>query len=120
MTVDWTKMRNEQESLVISIVLSAKVRGIKFYNSYALYVTYDASRVEFRTRYEEGPPSEMVGFEAFVTEWICGVYTEIMKQKQVRVLSNKIRQELAAAVWHPRRVAWRLEVGGWDAIDAMG
>ena len=31
----------------------------------------------------------------------------------------RIKEELVAAVWHPRRVARLLEEGGWEAIDAL-
>jgi hypothetical protein len=31
----------------------------------------------------------------------------------------RIKEELVAAVWHPRRVARLLEEGGWDAVDAL-
>jgi hypothetical protein len=30
-----------------------------------------------------------------------------------------MKEELMAAVWHPRRVERMLEEGGWEAIEAM-
>ncbi len=33
--------------------------------------------------------------------------------------SERIKEELVAAVWHPRRVARRLEEDGWEALDAL-
>ena len=50
-----------------------------------------------------------------VWEWAIGV----MRMEACRRRAARIHEELAAAVWHPRRVARRLEEGGWDAIDAI-
>jgi hypothetical protein len=37
----------------------------------------------------------------------------------IRERMNLVKEELMAAVWHPRRVERWLEQGGWDAIEAM-
>ncbi len=33
--------------------------------------------------------------------------------------TERIKEELVAAVWHPDRVAKRLEEGGWEAVEGM-
>ncbi len=64
-------------------------------------------------------PSDKVPTERIVNEWIEDVYHQTCRRRLAKKVSNIVRQELVAAVWHPRRVAWRLEEGGWDALEAM-
>lgn len=52
-------------------------------------------------------------------QWIQEVREQIVRRRGAQILSNKIKKELIAAVWHPRRVARLLEEGGWDAVEAM-
>lgn len=53
--------------------------------------------------------------QGIVYTWL---HTQMMKHLSSR-RSEKIREELVAAVWHPKRLAWRLEQGGWDAVEAF-
>jgi hypothetical protein len=57
--------------------------------------------------------------ETLFCEWFTDVSDQILRRKTAYKVSNMIRKELVAAVWHPRRVAKRLEEGGWDAIEAF-
>jgi hypothetical protein len=57
--------------------------------------------------------------ETLFRAWIRNVSDQILRRKTAYKVSNMIRQELVAAVWHPRRVAKRLEEGGWEAIENM-
>ena len=45
---------------------------------------------------------------------------DTIRAELCRRRSHHIKEELVAAVWHPRRLARRLEEGGWDAVEALG
>lgn len=57
--------------------------------------------------------------ETLFKTWITEISDEILRRKTAYKVSNMIRKELIAAVWHPRRVERILEAGGWDAIENM-
>jgi hypothetical protein len=48
-------------------------------------------------------------------------FYEVRKESRRRIKERMdiIKEELMAAVWHPRRVERMLEEGGWEAVEAM-
>jgi hypothetical protein len=60
-------------------------------------------------------PAEWSPLRILVYDWIqTTLHSELCRRR-----SERIREELVAAVWHPRRVARRLEEGGWEAVEAF-
>lgn len=57
--------------------------------------------------------------ETLFRDWLTDISDEILRRKTAYKVSNMIRKELIAAIWHPRRVERILEAGGWDAIENM-
>lgn len=54
-----------------------------------------------------------------VCEYMYTWIQDTIRGELCRLRSERMREELVAAVWHPRRVAKRLEEGGWDAVEGM-
>lgn len=44
---------------------------------------------------------------------------EDLSKRRIQARTHALHEELVAAVWHPRRVAKRLEEGGWEAIEGF-
>jgi hypothetical protein len=119
LSVDWRQATNLPNHLCVGFVFYAKVRGLKFYTYKTYRINHDATEVSLLYDSVDGFFPDELELDRRVSEWARETHTEILKQKGARALSNRIREELMAAVWHPRRVAWRLDAGGWDAIESF-
>jgi len=65
--------------------------------------------------YLVGSPVSVSTIRTIVYDWVQHTFRIALSKKR----SERIREELVAAVWHPRRVAKWLEEGGWDAVEAL-
>ena len=92
----------------------------KIYYSNAYRVSLDGRKIEIFAHMDdlETFPCELNYTEKF-SNWMQDIAEQLAKKKGAFILSRRIKKELIEAVWHPRRVARMLEVGGWDAIEAM-
>ncbi len=60
-------------------------------------------------------PRKQNPLRAIVYNWI----QDTIRGELCRRRCERIREELVAAVWHPKRLARRLEEGGWEAVEAF-
>jgi hypothetical protein len=73
-------------------------------------------RPQFSLGYEPQAPQLLLdAIQTIVHAWAV----RTIGMEMCRRRSARIREELVAAVWHPRRVARMLEAGGWDALENM-
>jgi len=74
---------------------------------------FTANDLAFNNSY--GSTENIIRMREAVHKWILTTMLQTMAARR----SERIREDLVAAVWRPDRVAKRLEEGGWEAIDAF-
>jgi len=80
------------------------------------FISVNDMEVQFTRTYDSDRQlKNNIILKELVHSWIT---TNILKHMILERVAI-IKEELVAAVWHPRRVAKLLEEGGWEAVDAL-
>lgn len=63
---------------------------------------------------QEEIDAEMAELTAIMNKWL-----DLVLRKVYQMRIKAMKEELVAAVWHPRRLGYLLETYGWDAVEAL-
>ncbi len=97
-------------------ILSVPIRSVK-------KMTYlNMKEVSVKTKkvgWRDLAPETVEETKGLLREILYQWLLEVLTREAARRRSERIHEELVAAVWRPDRMARRLETGGWDAVEAM-